>query len=497
MSVEEGAPAAVAGTPGVAGRRRRLRNGLATGVFWIAGSAIVTVAQPSSDRRLAAAGAVVAGLTVILVVAWLTEDPRRRYFRSVVWTIVAVSVTSDWLLRRLGVAGPHFATAGLVERIALPLLVVLLAPLVLSALYRHGLWEQRATLLRSARPMDWVFGAYATVVALPALAVGLAHHDRLLFVAQDLGLIVFFVFMYVVGRAVDADTGRTSATELVEVLLALAVAQFLLFKWEVAPLFVYIEAVCTGAIAVALLLPRTARVLPVALAITLLAFDAVRIKNGGSSTTAIELGGALALLAYLVARRLRAVPQWVVVPLAVVAFAGFVGFTSDGATLRGEYYGPDPSNRGRTYEAHQVRRAVRHSPVSLVFGRGLGSTINESHAPSAFKSSLISGGRDLAHVQEIHLLVYSFLLKTGFLGLFWLAAFAVGLAALGVRALERAARERDPSLVVYTALPLIGFVQALAATSRLPANPLNALALGILVTCLGAPRVRRAPGETS
>jgi hypothetical protein len=495
VSVDEEGPAAVGVAPGAA-ERRRLRNDLATGVFWIAGSAIVAVAQPSGDRRLAAVGAAVAGLVVILAVARLTEDSRRRYFRSVVWTIVAVSVSSDWLLRRLGVAGSHFVTAGLVERIALPLLFVLLGPLVLSALRRHGLWGQRATLLRSAHPMDWVFGAYTTVVALPALVVGLAHHDRLLFVAQDLGLIVFFVFMYTAGRAVDADTGRTSATEFVEVLLALAVAQFLLFKWEVAPLFVYIEAACAGAIAVALLRPRTARVLPVALAVTLLAFDAVRIKNGGSSTTAIELGGALALLAYVVARRLQAVPQWLVVALAAVALAGFVGFTSDGATLRGEYYGSDPSNRGRTYEAHQVRTAVRQSSTSLVFGRGLGSTIDETHAPSAFKSSLISGGRDPAHVQEIHLLIYSFLLKTGFLGLFWLAAFAVGLAAVGVRALERAAQERDPSLVVYAALPLIGFVQALAATSRLPANPLNALALGILVTCLGAAGWR-ATGETS
>ena len=497
MSVDEGAPAAVGVAPGVAGRRQRLRSGLATGVFWIAGSAIVTVAQPSGDRRLAAAGTAVAGVAVILVVARLTEDRGRRYFRSVIWAIVAVSLTSTWLLRRLNAVGPNFSAPGLVERIALPLLVVLLAPLALSALHRQGLWAQRASLLRSARSMDWIFGAYTTVVALPALVVGLAHHDRLLFVAQDLGLVVFFVFMYVAGRAIHPDVGRASAVELIDVLLALGAAQVILFKWEVPPLYVYIEAACAGAVAFVLLRPRTARLLPVALAVTLLAFDAVKIKGGGSSTTAIEVAGALALLAYLVVRLRPVVPQWLVVAVAVAALTGFIGFTSDGAALRGQYHGSDPSNAGRAYEAQRVRAAVRHSPVSLVFGRGLGSTISEKGAAHVFTHGLVEGGRRLAHVQEIHLLVYSFLLKTGFLGLLWLAAFTIGLAVAALRALERAARERDPSFVIYTALPLIGFVQALAATSRLPANPLNALALGILVTCLGAGRLRRVPDETS
>jgi lysophospholipase L1-like esterase len=94
----------------------------------------------------------------------------------------------------------------------------------------------------------------------------------------------------------------------------------------------------------------------------------------------------------------------------------------------------------------------------------------------------------VAHVQEIHLLVYSFLLKTGYLGLAWLAAFLAGLVILVFRTLERAARERDPGLVLYAALPLLAVAQAFAASSRLQSNPLTGLAVGILVTCLGARR---------
>jgi hypothetical protein len=172
------------------------------------------------------------------------------------------------------------------------------------------------------------------------------------------------------------------------------------------------------------------------------------------------------------------------VAVAAIAFVGFVGFTHDGAALRGQYHGSDPSNVGRTYEARQVRAQVRRSPVSILVGRGFGSTIDETGAPRSFAQTLTTGGRDLAHVPEVHLLVYAFLLKEGLMGLAWLAAFGLGLAVLALRGLERAARARDPAFVVFAALPLIGIAAASAGASNLQANPLNALTLGILVACL-------------
>jgi hypothetical protein len=472
-----------AGAPEVVNRRRQVGWLVATGVFWLAGSAVVAVAQPDSDRRLSAACAAAAGIVVILFVTALTTDPARRYLRSIFYATIAASLTSDWMLWHLGVATSSlgFQVDGLVKRITLPLLIVLLAPLVV-----RRLWTARRTLsLRTARGMDWVMGAYATVVLVPALAVGLFHHNRPLYVAQDLGLIVLFVFMYAAGRAVTADAAKASSVEIVEALLALAVAKLVLFGWDISPLYSYVEAAAAAALAILVLRPREGRLLAVAVAITVLVYDVVLIKHGTNASTAIELAGALAVLAYLAVRARGLLPQWLLIALAIVAAVGFVGYTHDGAAIRGQYHGGDASTVGTTYEAHQVRATVAHSPLSRAFGQGLGGTVDERNAPQAYRATLLYGGRDLAHVQEVHLLGYSLLLKAGFLGVAWLAAFLAALAILVFRALERAARDREPALVLYAALPLLGVIQAFAAASRMQADPLNGLALGVLAACLG------------
>jgi lysophospholipase L1-like esterase len=426
--------------------------------------------------------AAAAGIVTILASTWLTKDPGRRYVRSVVGATIVTSVTSDWMLWHLGVAASSgFQIDGVVKRITLPLLIVLLAPLV-----ARMLWANRAGVLKRPSGMDWVLLAYGTVVLVPALAIGLAHHNRMLYVLQDLGLIVFFLFMCLAGRAVTAEAARTSALEIVEALLLLAVAKIVLFGWDVSPLYSYVEAASAGAIAFLLLRPRGARFLTVGVAVALLAYDAVQIKEGANSSTAIELAGALAILLYLAIRSRRLLPHWLLVALALVAVAGFVGLTSDGYAVRGQYQGGNASNLGTTFEAHQVRAAVDSSRLSQLFGRGLGGTVDERKAPTAFRQTLLFGGRNLSHVQEVHLLGYSFLLKAGLLGVLWLAAFLASLAVLVFRGLERAARDRDPTLVLYVALPLFGVVQAFAASSRVQADPLNGLAIGILVTSLGA-----------
>lgn len=483
----EGGVAGVPAAPGQTSRRASILGALATYVVWLAGSGIVTLAQHGSDRKVAALAGAGAGIVTILVLSRLTADRGRAYLRSVVGAIIAVSVVSEWVLWHLGTVSTSsgFVVDGLVKRITLPELIVLLLPLV-----ARELWLERATLLRSRSGMDWIVAAYGTVVLLPALAVGVAHHNRLLYVAQDLGLIVFFVFMYLVGRAVTAEAAEGSAWEVVDVLLLLAAARWMLVDWDIFPIYEYFEAAAAAALAVVVLRPRATRLLPAGLGVALLALDAEQIRAGTNASTAVELAGALGILAYLALRVRRVVPQWLIVALALVAITGFVGATSDGRTLRGQYYGPDPSNAGRTYEAHQVRAAVGSTAL---LGRGLGGTIDETSAPPLFRRTLVYGGRDLAHVQEIHLLLYAFLLKTGYLGLAWLATFLAGLAILLVRTLERAARERDPRLVVYAALPLLAVAQAFAASSRLQSNPLTALGIGICVTCLGARQAASVP----
>ena len=485
MRADEGF-ASAAGVAGSPTRGVRLRTSLGTGAFWLLGSVVVAVAQPDSDRRLAAACAAVAGIATILVISRLTGDPGRRYFRSLIGAMVAVSVVGDLLVKRLTGSTNGFQVYGLDTRIALPLIFVLLAPLVVQTLplqlRSRALWRERALVVREARPMDWLAAAYALFI-LPGLALGLHHHAPKSYIAQDLGLIVFFVFAYIAGRAVSSDAARACAAELVLVLLVLAGAQQLL-GFDTTPIFTYFEAACAGAVAFALLRPRKAWLLPLVLAIVLLAVDAVDVKRGTGSTTTVELAAALGVIAYVFLRAWRVLPQWLIVAFGVAALVGFLAFAADGRTVRGQYHGLDESNLGRTYEAHQVREAVHSSPVSLVFGRGLGGSVDETQAPTLFAQSLVYGGRDLAHVQEVHLLPYEFLLKYGLLGFAWLAAFVVGVAILGVRALETASRERDPTHVIYAALPLLGIAAALAAATHLQDNPLNAFAVGVLATRL-------------
>jgi hypothetical protein len=511
-TTNEGLAAKVNAAPAastLAAGRARIGVNLSTWIVWVAGTAIVAGAQPSLDRRLAAAGAALAGIAAILLVRWLTPDPARRYLRSLLAGILAVAVTADWGVRQ-GVhhlpglkinpnnAATTFFVAGQAKRITLPLVVVLLAPLVLRSLFGeqrlHASWQRLAVLRRQARVMDWIVLAYCALAVL-ALLVGLAHHNSLTYVAQDLGLVAFFVFMYIAGRAADAPAAGPFAGELVNILLLVAVGTALLLPWGlITGLFAYIEATAAGALAFLLLRPRGARLLPLGVAAAFLVADAVAIHDRTSTSTGtLGLIGALGILAYLALRARRLVRQWLLVALAVVAVIGFFGFTNDGRALRGQYHGSDPSNLGRTYEAHQVRTEVRGSPVSLVLGRGFGGTIDETRAPFYFREALVQAGRDVAHVQEIHLLAYSFLLKTGFLGLAWLAALVAGLAVLAVRALERASRTRDPALVVYAALAALGIAAAFGGASNLQANPLNALALGILVTCLARPPAAPAP----
>jgi hypothetical protein len=475
--------------------RAGLSIGLPSALFWVVGSLVVIVAQPGLDRKAAALAAAVVGIGAIVLVRVLTPDPARRYLRSLVAAIIGVSVAAVWALRSLlGSGRTDFGTAffidGLEKRITLPLMFVLLAPLVVQALPRdllrpRVLWNERLSLWRRAGLMDRIVLAYCAV-AVPAFLLGLARHTPRSYFGQDVGLVVFFVFMYVAGRTAIAAAASDWADELVDILLALAVAHFVLLGWATSPIYNYIEAAAAGAVAFALFRPSRSRLLSLCTALAILVGDGIAVAEGTDSTVTIEVIGAVALVGYLVVRRRKLVPQWLIVALAVVALAGFIGGTGDGRTLRGQYHGNDPSNAGRTYEAEQVRAEVRHSPVSLLFGRGFGSTVDLRGTPRAYRQTLVTSGRDVTHVPEVHLLAYSFLLKEGVLGVLWLLAFAVALAVLGVRALERSARTRDPSLFVYAALALLGLVAALAAASHLPANPLDGLSIGLLAACLAA-----------
>lgn len=463
--------------------RWSLRANLATGIFWLLGSAIVAMAQPGTDRKLAAFATAGVAIAVLLLVAALTENPRHRYARCLVAGVITVPVASTWLLNHLVSNQGVFQIGGLETRIGLPLMFVLFVPLLVREIPRELIVTPLA-LLRRAGAMDWVMLSYAALI-LPGLALGFAHHSYKTYIAQDLGQVVFFVFIYAAGRAVTAQAARVSAGALTDLLLLLAIGNTILLRGVTPPLYTFLGGACAAAAGYLLLRPRDVPLLRVGLAAVVLAAQAVAVRNGTSSSVTVELAGAIAVIAYLLVRIRPVVPRWLIVGLALVALLVFVGFTGDGRTLQGRYYGANPSNDARTYEAQQARSEVTQSPVSVVLGRGFGATYDATHASLLFRQTLLGGGRDLAHVPEIHLVAYDFLLKLGLAGLAWLAAFLVGLAILVLHGLEIAVRKREPSLVLYAALPLLGVAAASAAAPHLLVNPLIPFALGVLVTRFG------------
>lgn len=482
----------------------RLQVGWITCLVWLVGAAVVAAAQPGLDRKAAGAVAAVCGVGAILAVRYLTPDPARRYLRSLIAASIVVPIAAVWALRSLLLSGrSDMATSFLVDgwekRITLPLLFVLLAPIAVRALPPDllrptAVWRERAALWRESRWMDRIMLAYL-LVAVPAFLYGLAHRSSLSYFGQDAGLVVFFAFMYLAGRAASSAGALEWGEELVGILLLLAVAHFVLLGWDTSPIYTYIEAASTGAVAFALFRPSRRTMLPLGLAVVFLLSDLLATIQGTDSTVTVLLLAALGMIGYLLIRRRELVPKWVIVAVAVVGLVVFVGFTSDGRTLQGRYHGLDVSNSARTYEAQLVRHAVRSSPTTLLIGRGFGSTLDMHTAPSAFKTTLTGAGRDLGHVPEVHLLGYSFLFKEGLLGALWLLVFAVALAVLSLRALDRSSETRDPSYTVYAALALLGLVASLAAASHLPANPLDGLSVGLLVAALAG--TRAAPTSTS
>jgi hypothetical protein len=229
-------------------------------------------------------------------------------------------------------------------------------------------------------------------------------------------------------------------------------------------------------------------------ALAILAVAIREIVTTSTSSQTFELVIGAALLAYFMLRRTDLLPRHALWPAAAVALAVVLGFTTAGSVLLGTYDGGDVSNRGRSEEARVVREAVSSSPSSLVVGKGLGATVDLSNAPPVYAKTLELAGRDVAAVDDVHLLHYELLLKRGLFGIVWLAAFVVLLIRLVAIAADRVFGWREPDLVFFTLMPVLGTVSSFAAASHLFANPLIALALGILVTALaGSPATDTAP----
>lgn len=192
--------------------------------------------------------------------------------------------------------------------------------------------------------------------------------------------------------------------------------------------------------------------------------------SAASTGQLVVAGGILVLAAVPPRARLTLVVLGVLVGAIAAIGSDVPGlFFGRGADL------DDVTLAQRAYETQQVIQQST-SPLTLLFGAGPGATVDLSLSPDA--GTLASSGRVLQSVPSVHLLTSYVLMKSGLLGLAWLAVFLVAAFTATVRVLRRPRPDLfDLVLVVFV---LCGIIQAVPAATYLFSNPLPALLLAIL-----------------
>lgn len=130
----------------------------------------------------------------------------------------------------------------------------------------------------------------------------------------------------------------------------------------------------------------------------------------------------------------------------------------------------------RAYEAQAVQVTLSN-PWNFVFGGGPGATVDLSNSPDV--ATLLSAGRNITAVDDVHLLTSWLLLKFGVLGIAWFVLFAGAALHQGLRVMRINERfSFDFVLLLFVASAV---VTALPAATYLFSNPLMALCMGTLV----------------
>lgn len=132
----------------------------------------------------------------------------------------------------------------------------------------------------------------------------------------------------------------------------------------------------------------------------------------------------------------------------------------------------------RAYETRMVFELIGSSPSTLLFGGGPGATVDLSGSPDVM--TLISAGRNVYAVDDVHLLTSWILLKFGLLGIIWLIMLMIWFLGTAYRILS--AQEPPIIDVALLLLASAGLIAALSAATYLFTNPLTGLSLGALST---------------
>jgi hypothetical protein len=389
------------------------------------------------------------------------------------WIIFALAAVLAF--SNMGSGAQVFAAAGKAKRYALP--VVYLLFLIASI---HPA-PKRLKRGNKAVPMPaWVWlptvgvlVSYVGNLAIPSPRTDISGFDLI----QGLALFLGFTLLARFGLRAD-DWPDTTRRRLVAFLLIAALVTGLFQAHGLAP---FVALTVPGFFAaVGLFLrshggPRWPFLL-LSIALGYLTLDSIR-PNNVEPTSAAVLGqvavcGAILAL-FLVPRALRRTTIVLAIAVGIWWFVKLNGFQ----LLSGNLHSSDVTIYQRSFEAKVVLKDVSNHLWTIIFGLGPGARVDLSASPDA--STLLSSGRDLLAVDDVHLLSAYLLLKLGALGIVWalllfIAMWKAALPCFGPNTPDTTWR------LVLLLFVAAGAINALPAATNLLVNPLVPLFLGVL-----------------
>jgi hypothetical protein len=364
-------------------------------------------------------------------------------------------------------AGPSqsFAANGFAKRLLLPAML-----LVLTAVAVYG-W--RIARPRVSPPLWWWLLVAALLISVLRVVVSDNTPSSVLGLAQSGALLGGALMLFVLGCVISEMSSRT-ATSLLLIASAATIGSLWLGTNSLVPFVGVAIPTIAALIYVGL---RESRGIAVLAGIGLAVWTAVNL-----STTRAEV--SLALVAQIVVA--TAVLAAALLPRILRGLALVAGGVLTALQVLGNgylkiffgYYAvEDVTLAQRGYETRQVWEDLTSSgALDMLVGRGPASTVNLTWSPDA--ATLLAAGRDIASVDDTHLLTTWFLLKFGIIGIVVFALLLVTVGRLSLFAL------RQPRPVAADLVPLIyvlsGIAFAVPAATNLFVEPATFLALGVL-----------------
>lgn len=430
-----------------------------------------------SPLVLLLAGTPIIVLAPLFLLRWVRKGRNRVTFdspsRRIVWAIAAslfASLTIGAVLSGSGSNLQVFEASGLARKLGLPVAYLLLS---IAAIFPYRKGSPFYGASRAPFPLWWwALAILATISTALAVVIPRQAMDPLAVVESSM-FVVGFLLSAALGFRASIWTDRDEFGILAVLATFAVVAGFLQIS-----LGSYVAMVFPAAamLIYAAILRRRRFLIVGLLGISLAFVSGLRLSQDNSpSLAAIMQGvicGAILVLAIL-PKRLR-LP---IVSLAGIASCFFVASSGIVNLLLGDgSAAEDVTLAHRAYEAMQVRLLTGTDVASTLFGLGPAASVDLSSSPDA--ATLLSSGRTLNAVDDVHFLTSWLVLKLGLLGLLWFGALLYALTREAFHVLRKPKPDFfDTGILFFVAA---GLIHSIPAATYLFSNPLPALLLGVL-----------------